>query len=103
MDSHLEDGRLLLDRTAEEIRELVLRLNRIEGQVRGIRTMIENGRHCRDELQQVNAASAALREIAVMVASQHVEAGIDHALRNDKKETVLADLLDILQVAIRRP
>lgn len=75
MDSHFEHGGLYLDRSPAEIKELVSRLNRLEGQIRGIRAMIEDGRHCRDELQQINAASAALRKVAAILASQHVAAG----------------------------
>ena len=69
MDSHFEHGGLYLDRSPAEIKELVSRLNRLEGQIRGIRAMIEDGRHCRDELQQINAASAALRKVAAILAS----------------------------------
>jgi DNA-binding FrmR family transcriptional regulator len=102
MNYHFEGERLFVDRDPEQMKELVQRLNRVEGQVRGIRSMIEAGRHCRDELQQLNAATAALREIASIVASQHVSAGILCATQDGGREAVMADLLDVLQVALRR-
>jgi DNA-binding FrmR family transcriptional regulator len=102
MDSHFERDGLLLNRTPAEMKELVSRLNRLEGQIRGIRAMIEGGRHCRDELQQINAASAALRKVAAILASQHVAAGIAYAVNGENREQVMADLLDVLAVALRQ-
>ena len=102
MNAHFEDSRLFLDRTPEEIGDLVKRLNRIEGQVRGIRAMIEAGRHCRDELQQINAAGAALREVSGIIASQHIEAGLAFVVDDRNRPEAMADLLDVLQAAMRR-
>jgi len=48
------------ERTPEEMKALINRLNRIEGQVRGIRGMVENSAYCPDILTQVAATSAAL-------------------------------------------
>jgi CsoR family transcriptional regulator, copper-sensing transcriptional repressor len=65
-------GRLYLQRESEEKQPILSRLARIEGQVRGLRQMIENDRYCGEELQQATAITAALRE-------DHLHAGIDHA------------------------
>jgi DNA-binding FrmR family transcriptional regulator len=48
------------------------RLARIEGQIRGIRRMIAEGAYCCDALNQIAAASAALNQVAVQVASSHI-------------------------------
>lgn len=56
---------------------LVRRLNRIEGQVRGIRRMIEEQRSCIEVLQQLAAAEAALNRISLAVFKHHV----DHCVR----------------------
>jgi DNA-binding FrmR family transcriptional regulator len=64
--------------------------------------MIEDGRHCRDELQQINAARAALRKVAAILASQHVAAGIDQAINGQNREETMADLLGLLAVAVRQ-
>jgi CsoR family transcriptional regulator, copper-sensing transcriptional repressor len=67
--------------TALEISEqqaLVRRLNRIEGQIRGIRRMVEEPRPCIEVLQQLAAAEAALNRISLAVFRHH----IDHCVRN---------------------
>ena len=48
------------ERTEKEYKDLINRLNRIEGQVRGIKKMVENGTYCTDILIQVSAVNAAL-------------------------------------------
>ena len=50
------------ERSEEEYKSLIHRLNRIEGQVRGIRTMVENSAYCTDILVQSSAVSAAITE-----------------------------------------
>lgn len=67
--------------TALEISEqqaLVRRLNRIEGQIRGIRRMVEEPRPCIEVLQQLAAAEAALNRISLAVFRHHV----DHCVRD---------------------
>ena len=73
------DGRLYLRRNSEEKQPILSRLARIEGQVRGLRQMIENDRYCGEELQQATAITAALREVSLLVLQDHLAAGIDHA------------------------
>ena len=48
------------ERSGEEVEKLIHRLNRIEGQIRGIRGMVEKAAYCTDILVQVSAAQAAL-------------------------------------------
>jgi CsoR family transcriptional regulator, copper-sensing transcriptional repressor len=72
-------GRLYLQRESEEKQPILSRLARIEGQVRGLRQMIENDRYCGEELQQATAITAALREVSLLVLQDHLHAGIDHA------------------------
>ena len=52
---------------------LIRRLNRIEGQVRGIRGMIEDDRYCIDVLTQISAAQAALDKVALELLDAHVD------------------------------
>ena len=52
------------------------RLRRIEGQVRGMIQMIEADRYCLDEVQQANAIAAAVREVALMILTSHLDAGV---------------------------
>ncbi|MGZ5985763.1 MAG: metal-sensitive transcriptional regulator, partial [Caulobacteraceae bacterium] len=52
--------------------QLLARLNRIEGQVRGITRMIEEGRYCIDVLTQINAARAALAKVESEMLKAHL-------------------------------
>jgi DNA-binding FrmR family transcriptional regulator len=102
MDSEFRDGRLYLARTDEERKPLLQRLNRIEGQVRGLRSMVEQDRHCLDEVQQVNAITAAIREVAIEIISQHLKAGLDFAAINQDGPEVMADLSSVIRAALRQ-
>jgi CsoR family transcriptional regulator, copper-sensing transcriptional repressor len=94
------DGRVCLARTDAERAPLVRRLGRIEGQVRGLRAMVEADRHCLDEIQQIRAATAALREVGLLIIGQHVATGLDLASREPDRAAVLADLDRVLRAAM---
>lgn len=76
---------------------LVRRLNRIEGQVRGIRRMIEEPRACIEILQQLAAAEAALNRISLAVFRHHVDHCVQDALAKGEVEyrQQLNELVDI--------
>jgi len=94
------DGRVLLARTDAERAPLVRRLGRIEGQIRGLRAMIEADRYCLDEIQQIRAATAALREVGLLLIGQHLEAALTLATGPQDREAVLDDLLRVLRAAM---
>jgi DNA-binding FrmR family transcriptional regulator len=85
----------MLDEAQQQ--SIVTRLNRIEGQIRGIRRMVQEPRLCVDILQQLAAAEAALNRISLAVLRFHVEqcvpAGI--AQGEPEKSRRLAELIDI--------
>lgn len=101
MDSRIEGDRIELRRAEEERRPLVQRLSRIEGQVRGLRTMVEEDRYCLDEVQQVNAITAALREVALIIIGQHVSEGLAVAARTDDTKLAVEDIMRVLKAAMR--
>jgi DNA-binding FrmR family transcriptional regulator len=78
-------------------RGLISRLNRIEGQIRGIRRMIEEPRHCSEILQQLAAAEAALNRVSLGIIKYHVEVCVPAAVQSDHGEGTksLAELVDI--------
>jgi DNA-binding FrmR family transcriptional regulator len=94
------NGRVCLARTDEERAPLIRRLGRIEGQVRGLRAMVEADRHCLDEIQQIRAVTAALREVGLLIMGQHVAAGLDLALREPDRAAVLEDLERVVRAAM---
>jgi CsoR family transcriptional regulator, copper-sensing transcriptional repressor len=76
---------------------LVTRLNRIEGQVRGIRRMVEEPRRCIEILQQLAAAEAALNRISLAVIRTHVERCVPEGIEHGAEERTrrLNELVDI--------
>ena len=83
------------NRTPEEHRALVNRLSRIEGQVRGIRAMVEKDVYCTDILVQVAAVNAALNGFSKELLGQHVRTCVADDLRNGSSEK-LDELLTLL-------
>ena len=53
--------------------------------------MVEADRHCLDEIQQIRAATAALREVGLLIIDQHVAAGLRLAARDPDREAVMAE------------
>lgn len=72
------------------------RLNRIEGQVKGIRNMIENDAYCTDVLVQVSAVNAALNAFSKTLLANHIKTCVANDIRAGKDE-VIDDLLSTLQ------
>ena len=83
-------------RTEEEVRKLIQRLNRIEGQVRGIRGMVERDAYCTDILTQVAAANAALNSFTKALLANHIRTCVARDIREGRDETI-DELVDILQ------
>ena len=83
-------------RTPEEHTKLNHRLNRIEGQIRGIKGMVENDAYCTDIITQVAAANAALNAFNKELLSSHIKTCVADDIKAGKTETV-DDLLLTLQ------
>lgn len=76
------------NRTHDEYNALVHRLNRVEGQIRGIRKMLENNAYCIDIITQVSAANAALNSFTKELLSEHIKTCVINDIKNGKTETV---------------
>ena len=87
-------------RTPEEYKRLCNRLSRIEGQIRGIRRMLDESAYCPDILTQAAAANAALNAFSRELLSQHIRSCVVNDLQNGKDETV-DELLDTMQKLMR--
>jgi len=83
-------------RSEEEYRQLINRLNRIEGQVRGIRKMVESDSYCTDILTQVSAVQAALNAFNRELLANHIRSCVADDIRSGKDETV-DELVQTLQ------
>lgn len=75
-------------RDEKEYQSLINRLNRIEGQVRGIKGMVENSAYCTDILVQVSAVSAALNAFNKELLANHIRTCVAQDIRDGKEETV---------------
>ena len=88
------------ERTPEEMKALINRLNRIEGQVRGIRGMVENSAYCPDILIQVSAVNAALNSFNKVLLGNHIRTCVAEDIRAGKDETI-DELVKTLQKLMR--
>jgi DNA-binding FrmR family transcriptional regulator len=94
-DLELEDGRPMLGTSEQQA--LVTRLNRVEGQIRGIRRMVQEPRQCIEILQQLAAAEAALNRISLAIFKHHVDTCVSDALAKGEADSrkQLNELVDI--------
>ena len=84
------------ERSEKEYKDLLNRLNRIEGQIRGIKKMLETDAYCTDILVQVSAANAALNSFNKVLLSNHIRTCVAEDIKNGKEETV-DELVSVLQ------
>ncbi len=84
------------ERSKDELKALFHRLNRIEGQVRGIKGMVEKNAYCVDILTQVAAVTAALNAFNKELLSTHIRTCVTEDLQNGKTETA-EELVEVLQ------
>ena len=75
-------------RDEKEYKDLINRLNRIEGQIRGIRAMVEKDAYCPDILIQVSAANAALNSFNKVLLSNHIRTCVKEDILSGNDETV---------------
>ena len=78
----------------------ITRLNRIEGQVRGIARMIEEDRYCVDVLRQTAAIRAALQGVERLILEDHASHCVEHAIQSgdpDEQRVKFTELVEILQ------
>ena len=88
------------ERTEEEYKRLINRLNRIEGQVRGIKGMVEKNAYCVDIMIQVSAVNSALNAFNKDLLSNHIKTCVADDIREGKDETI-DELLDTLKKIMR--
>lgn len=84
------------DKDGSEYKKLLSRLNRIEGQIRGIRSMLEEDRYCVDIVVQASAVGAALKGFQKELLSQHIRSCVVEDVRDGHDEAV-DELVQTLQ------
>ena len=83
-------------RETEEYNALIRRLNRIEGQVRGVKGMVEKEAYCTDILTQVSAIQSALNAFSKELLANHIRTCVVEDIQNGQTE-VVDDLLNTIQ------
>ena len=83
--------------------QLVRRLSRIEGQVRGIARMIEREEYCVDILQQTAALRAAVDAVSIMVLEDHVQGCVRTAAERGEADKYVDEVLDVVRRTLGRP
>lgn len=84
------------EREDKEKKDLLNRLKRIEGQVRGVEGMLESGAYCTDILMQVSAINSALNSFNKALLSNHIKTCVAENIRQGNDE-VVDELVNVLQ------
>ncbi len=86
----------------EETKKDVLpRLKKIEGQIKGIYRMVEKERYCIDIINQVTAAQRALDQVSLRVMRRHIESCVANAIKSDGGGPVVGELMETIYKFIR--
>ena len=87
-------------RSDQEYKELMNRLKRIEGQVRGLQNMLENNAYCPDILVQVSAVNCALNSFSKTLLASHIRTCVVDDIRTGREETI-DELVTTLQKVMK--
>ncbi|MGL4867840.1 MAG: metal-sensitive transcriptional regulator [Cetobacterium sp.] len=82
-------------------KKLIARANRIEGQIRGIKRMVEEENSCDDVLNQISSAKAALDGIAKLILKEHLRKCVVSGIKNNEENRVIDELIYTLGKMMR--
>jgi DNA-binding FrmR family transcriptional regulator len=81
--------------------DVLKRLKNVEGHVKGIETMVENGAYCIDVIRQIHAVQAALEKVSGIILEGHLHSCVITAVRGenpDERERVLNEIADVFEI-----
>lgn len=81
--------------------ELINRLKKIEGQVRGIQKMVEEDRYCVDILVQIAAVRSAINKVGLHVLEGHTKGCVARAIHEDHGDEAIAELMEVMNKFIK--
>ena len=84
----------------EATRETIRRLKSVEGHIRGIERMVEEGAYCVDIVNQVLAVQRALAKVSALVLDQHLHTCVTQAIRGEdagERERVIGEILQVFE------
>lgn len=95
MQEHIEH-KTIDHRHTREKEQLINRLKRIEGQVRGIQNMVENDRYCVDILIQISAINAAMKKVSLHLMENHTKHCVKDAIQSGSGDEAISELMDVI-------
>ncbi|MER3417845.1 MAG: hypothetical protein C4343_01740 [Chloroflexota bacterium] len=101
--AHPADHRHFRHSYTRDKARLIRRLNRIEGQVRGIVRMIEREEYCVDILQQTAALRAAVDAVALLILEDHISGCVRTAAEQGNVDPYVDEVLDVVRRTLGRP
>ena len=81
----------MIDKPTQD--DTLKRLAKIEGQVKGLQRMVQDGRYCIDIIQQITAVRRALEQAALGVMRRHVDSCVSDAIRSKDGQTKISELM----------
>lgn len=84
-------------------KDQLTRLNKIEGQIKGIKKMVEDRRYCIDIITQVRAATSALKKIELGVLEGHIQHCVKHAIESGDQAVVDEKMNEIMNLISKMP
>jgi len=83
--------------------KILLRLRKMEGQLKGIRKMVEQDKYCVDVLNQLNSIIAATQKVAAIIMKDHIKGCVRDAInRNDHSDDYVNELLEVVERYTKR-
>lgn len=79
-------------------KSILARLKSVEGHVRGVARMVENGEYCIDIVNQIQAVQSALQKVSAIVLDRHLHTCVSNALRSEdvqRREQVIGEIMDV--------
>ena len=77
--------------------QLLNRLKRVEGQVRGVHQMVENDRYCVDILHQISAIQSAMNKVSLALLEDHTHHCVVKAIKGQDGEAAIKELMDVMK------
>ncbi|WP_025783306.1 metal-sensitive transcriptional regulator [Sporosarcina sp. D27] len=77
--------------------QLLNRLKRIEGQVRGVHQMVENDRYCVDILHQISAIQSAMNKVSLALLEDHTHHCVVSAIKGQNGDAAIKELMDVMK------
>lgn len=96
------DGRIDRKRVQPNKQQLLNRLKRIEGQVRGVQQMVENDRYCVDILHQISAIQAAMSKVALVLLENHTHHCLANAIKENNGDEAIKELMEVMKTMMKR-